>query len=422
MTREAGRPEHSTALRRRAEARARKSAAQPPENVAALSPEETRRTLHELRVHQIELEMQNEELRRTQAELELARARYFDLYDRAPVAYCTLTERGMIREANLTAATLLGVAAGALVGQPITRFILGEDRDSFVCLRERLFATGEPQECELRMLTRGGGAFWAHLGATATRDAEAALSCRLVLSDVSDRKKGEEALLRSLDELRQVSAFLLTAQEEERGRFSRELHDGVCQTLIAMKMSLETALGGQGPAQDRLVALDPLVPMMRDAIEEVRAVFMELRPALLDDLGLVAAIRWFARESQVACPAIRIVLRVEVDEHDVPNPLRTVIFRVLQEAMANAAKHSGADEVVVSLGKSDGVLELAVGDNGCGFDAGAPGAGEGVQWGAGLGCLRVRIERAGGTFSVEARKGEGTAIHARWPLVAPSSA
>ncbi|MDW7709655.1 MAG: histidine kinase [Deferrisomatales bacterium] len=422
MKSEGVRPDGFTALRRRAEARARKGAAQPPENVAALSPEEARRTLHELRVHQIELEMQNEELRRTQAELELARARYFDLYDRAPVAYCTLTEWGIIREVNLTAATLLGVTAGALVGQPITRFILGEDQGSFVDLRERLFATGDPQECELRMLSRAGDAFWAHLGATAARDAEGALACRVVLSDVSGRKKGEEALLRSLDELRQVSALLLAAQEEERGRFSRELHDGVCQTMIAMKMTLEAALGTQGPAPERLAAIDLLVPMMRDAIQEVRGVFMALRPAILDDLGLVAAIRWFARELQTAYPAMRIVLRIEVDEQDVPNPLRTVIFRVLQEAMTNAGKHSGADEAVVSLAKSGGLLEFGVEDNGRGFDADAPRVGEGAQCGAGLGCMRVRVERAGGSLEVQARKGEGTAIRARLPLAAGCAA
>ena len=141
MTSTDNRPGDAAELRWRAEEIAREKAAQPPENLEALSPEETRRTLHELRVHQIELEMQNEELRRAQAELDAARARYFDLYDLAPVGYCTVSEKGLILEANLTAATLLGVARGALVKQPFSRFILKEDQDIYYLHRKQLFET-----------------------------------------------------------------------------------------------------------------------------------------------------------------------------------------------------------------------------------------------------------------------------------------
>ena len=141
-------------LRRRAEAMARGKAAPPPDDIEALSPEETRIALHQLRVHQIELEMQNEELRRAQAELDAARARYFDLYDLAPVGYCTVSEQGLILEANLTAATLLGVARNALVKQWFTSFILPEDEDIYYLHRKQLFETGEPQACFLRMVKR----------------------------------------------------------------------------------------------------------------------------------------------------------------------------------------------------------------------------------------------------------------------------
>jgi hypothetical protein len=125
-------------MRRRAEGHAANTAADRPDT---LSPEEARQTLHELRVHQIELEMQNEDLRRTQGELEASRVRYFDLYDLAPVGYCTLSEQGLILEANLTAATLLGVAQDVLVTQPITRFILKEDQGIYYRLRKQLFET-----------------------------------------------------------------------------------------------------------------------------------------------------------------------------------------------------------------------------------------------------------------------------------------
>src|SRR5271157_3652571 len=129
MSEEESHPGDAAELRLRAEEMARVKSASWPENIDPLSPEETRRTLHELRVHQIELEMQNEELRRVQVELEDSRASYVDLYDFAPVGYCTLSEQGLILKANLTAASLLGVPRSALVGERFTRFIVPEDED-----------------------------------------------------------------------------------------------------------------------------------------------------------------------------------------------------------------------------------------------------------------------------------------------------
>ncbi|MGE5531846.1 MAG: PAS domain S-box protein, partial [Bacteroidota bacterium] len=180
-------------LRQQAEEIARKEAAPSSEDLESRSPEGTRQTLHELRVHQIELEMQNEELRRMQAELEAARARYFDLYDLAPVGYCTLSEQGLILEANLTAATLLGVARSALVKQPISRFIFPEDQAIYYLFRKQLFETGTPQACELRMRRADAAPFWARLEATVAPDAAGAPGCRVVLSDITARRQLEEA-------------------------------------------------------------------------------------------------------------------------------------------------------------------------------------------------------------------------------------
>src|SRR5512145_3366450 len=137
------RPEEAASLRWRAEEVARGEGSPPMEGPGALSPRDMRRVLHELRVHQIELEMQNEELRRTQTQLETARARYFDLYDLAPVGYCVVSVEGLILEANLTAVTLLGVARAALVKQPITRFVFKDDQDIYYLHRRRFLQTGE---------------------------------------------------------------------------------------------------------------------------------------------------------------------------------------------------------------------------------------------------------------------------------------
>jgi len=184
-------------LRQRAEKLARGSTPVPEKCTDSL-PVEVQEIVHELLVHQIELELQNEELRRAQVELDAARARYFDLYDLAPVGYCTLSEKGMIEEANLTAAILLGVARGDLVGQPMSRFVLAEDQAIYYRHRHQLFATAEPQICRLRLRHPFGPPFWTRLEATVAGEGESGpLVCRVVLSDISENKRAEAALAES---------------------------------------------------------------------------------------------------------------------------------------------------------------------------------------------------------------------------------
>lgn len=158
-----------------------------------MPPVQEKSLLHELRVHQVELEMQNEELRQAQAALEAARTRYFDLYDLAPVGYITLSDKNLICEANLRAATLLGIPRGELARQPLARFIESEDQGIFYLHRKRLLETGEAQVCELRMKRPDGEQFWARLDATAARDETADTAvCRVILSDMTERKRAEE--------------------------------------------------------------------------------------------------------------------------------------------------------------------------------------------------------------------------------------
>jgi two-component system cell cycle sensor histidine kinase/response regulator CckA len=179
----------SAGLRRRAEERLQKQSADP----GALAPQESWLLLHELQVHQIELEMQNEELRRTQVELEASRARYFDLYNLAPVGYMTLSEQGLILEANLTAAKLLGVDRSRLVKQPVTRFIVPEDEDVYYLHRKHLFETGARQVSEIRFRRKDGSQFWARLEATMVQDGESkAPACRVAVSDITERRRLEQ--------------------------------------------------------------------------------------------------------------------------------------------------------------------------------------------------------------------------------------
>ncbi len=186
--------ELATELRRRAEKELQQTS-QSPEALFALSPEETRRTLHELRVHQIELETQNTELRRAQEELESERRRYFDLYELAPVGYCTVSEEGLITQANLSAAGLLGITRDVKAGRPIfSRYILEEDQDMYYRQRKKLLASAVTKRCELRMVKKDGTVFWAHLEISLDRDAGVTMY-RIVLSNITARKEAEEVLL-----------------------------------------------------------------------------------------------------------------------------------------------------------------------------------------------------------------------------------
>ena len=225
-------------LRHRAEERVRENHAERPTLGRALSYEESRPVLHDLQVHQIELEMQNEDLRQTQAELEAARARYFDLYDLAPVGYFTISEQGLILEANFTAAMLFGVARGVLVKQPLTRFIVPEDQDSYYLHRKRLFATGAPQVMELRLRRQDGTQFWARFEATTSRDADGATEvCRAVVSDISERKCVEQERLRFEQELRQAQ------KAESLARMAGAIADHFNNQLAVVMGNLELSMG-----------------------------------------------------------------------------------------------------------------------------------------------------------------------------------
>ena len=179
-------------LRSKAEATSLKSEACSPDSLAGVSIEETSWMVHELHVHQIELEMQNEELHRIREDLEKEHEQYLDLYDFAPVGYCTISEQGQVMATNLTATTMLGMTRNNLIGQRITRFIRDEEQHTFSRNIRQLFATGEAQGCELGMKKSDGTPFWASLKAVLKRDMNIPV-CRVVISDNSGRKKSRES-------------------------------------------------------------------------------------------------------------------------------------------------------------------------------------------------------------------------------------
>ena len=198
-------------LRRRSEEQLRAKESPPGLAGPAATPEtpspgEIQRLLHELRVHQIELEMQNVELCRAQQELETVRARYFDLYDLAPVGYLTLSEQGMIREANLAAAAMFGLAKSMLIKQPFNRFIVREDQDVYYRQLKLRFESSAPQVWEMSLARADGSAFLAHLQATPARGGE----FWVTFDDMTERKQAEKektALLEQIQQARKLESL-----------------------------------------------------------------------------------------------------------------------------------------------------------------------------------------------------------------------
>ncbi len=180
-------------LRRRAEAVFHAAAARTPSLLAPTSLAQTQALLWELRVHQIELEIQNDELRRAQLELQAAKARWFDLYDLAPVGYCSVSEEGLILQANLAAAALLGLPRRLLMQRRLSQFITHADQDAFYGMRDRALQTGDVQSHELQMAGSDGQPFWVQLTASSAIDVEQGHTLRIVLCDISARKQVEAA-------------------------------------------------------------------------------------------------------------------------------------------------------------------------------------------------------------------------------------
>jgi PAS domain S-box-containing protein len=260
--------------------------------------------------------------------------------------------------------------------------------------------------------------------------------------DITDRKRAEEGLrqrtleLQRLTEtleqrvharteelaeankaLRQLSTRILSAHEEERKRIAGELHDTIGAYLGGIKFKVESVLQEITKTPKAATeSLKTIVPVIREAVEECRRIQMDLRPSMLDDLGLLPTLSWFFRRFQTIYSGIRVDQEVTIEERDVPASLKIVIYRVIQEAMNNSAKHSKADLARLSLRKIDGCMELLVEDNGQGFDLEKVLNAESAKRGFGFTSMKERTELSGGSFRIESTVGKGTIIRARWPV------
>lgn len=399
----------------------------------SLSPQETQQLLHELRVHQIELEMQNDELRRTQFEWGLARARYFDLYDLAPVGYCTLDERGLIREANLTSATQLGVPRAALVQQPIHRFIASADQDNYYLHCKRLIEIGQTQSCELSMVKHDGTSFWAHLESTATQDAAGRREFRVIISDASERQRSQAELVaarRSAEKADDAkSRFLAAASHDLRQPlaamtiYGNLLKSHVTESGQPLLVNLTACIGTLGDLLSDLLDLSKLeagvvTPKLADfPLAEVLASLQSVHAPECQLKGL-----------RLRCRPTTVVARAD-----------PVLFkRLLGNLIANAVRYTERGGVLVACRRRQGKTWIEVWDSGIGiapdktteiFEEFKQLADDGRTRGSGLGLaivaktatllgLEIRVRswpNRGSLFAIEVPLGQPVAMPAPAP-------
>jgi len=234
-----------------------------------------------------------------------------------------------------------------------------------------------------------------------------------------DRSRNLRALRESKQKLHDLSRKLIEAQEKERKLLARELHDSLGSSLTAIRYALEQKLRTMDRNQEAPegISLEQIIEMVEETIEESQRISANLRPSVLDDLGLIPALRSLGREFEAACSHIRTETRLEAREEDIPEPLKIVIYRIAQEALNNASKHSGADNTLLKLGKTEKGIELLIKDNGRGFDC--EGNAFDVSSGSGMGLegMKERATLANGSLEMWSEKRKGTVIQAWWPLV-----
>ncbi len=352
-------PKDHADLRQRAMKKAKTVEAKSTET---LSSDTSARLVHELEVHQIELELQNEELRESQHELDAVRARYFDLYELAPVGYFSLSDTQMILEVNVTGARLLGMPRNELAHRPFTQFIVREDQDVFYRFRKQICETVSPQACELRMLRADGECFWARLEMSISQDEMSGTNIRrLVVSDISELKRVEQTLKVTVAE----KELLL---RELQHRCKNNL-----ATIIGLIELQRQVMDGGGPKNVlqelmcRIRAMAGLHEHLSVSEDRSQVDFVTYARTLMADIASA-----FLTPSDINLSVVAENIRLGLE---VASPCGLIMTELVSNAIRYAfpggRPRPGEDacEIVVSM-QSDGVgYTLAVADNGVGLPA-----------------------------------------------------
>jgi PAS domain S-box-containing protein len=347
-----------------------------------------------------------------EAALKDSAERYQRLVELVPDAIWVERE-GRLAFVNRACLQLLGAQTiTQVLGRSLFDFIHPEYHGLAIERRSRLLS--EPQRnayVEKKVVTIGAELKFVEVAETSFQD-EGAIAVLAVLRDITRRKVAEQELKDSRERLRALSAALHAAREDEQARIARELHDELGQTLTAMKMDVTAILNTRPPLDEAVLSrANDIAGLIETTVAAVRRIATQLRPLMLDDLGLIPTIGWLAREFS---KRTGIAANVELPDEDpaIDRDGSTLCYRVLQESLTNIARHSGARNVRIALEHRGTQMRVLVVDDGRGFDVEA--ARHARRYGL-LG-MRERAEMAGGRLNIESAPGAGTTIEMIVPL------
>jgi PAS domain S-box-containing protein len=325
---------------------------------------------------------------------------------------------GTIIEMNREAERSYGWRREELIGKSIKSLLLPERYQFAWKLRERCLNGQEVRNWEGLRVDKYGRAFPVLVTAFPLMDEHGNIeSLATITKDISLQKKMESELRESQRRLQKLSLKSIEALEVDRKTVSRELHDSIGGNLAAIRFALEAVVKMIAKkSESAKPSLEKAISHLAETIKECKRLSMNLRPAVLDDMGLVSTIDWHARQLAQHYSRIQIIQQINVEEPEIPEAFKIVIYRVIQEALNNAARHSTADRVYIRLKKSGQNLETEVEDNGQGFDLEQVYAREDHLSGLGLKSMQERVEIIGGSFSVHSGPGIGTRVHITLPL------
>jgi PAS domain S-box-containing protein len=319
---------------------------------------------------------------------------------------------GIIIDMNREAEKEYGWQRHELIGKSVRSLIPPKQYSWADRLRERCRRGEEVRNWEGIRQDQKGRTFSVLLTAFPLLDESGnIIALATIAKDISLRKQMERELETSQKHLRELSRKSIEALESDRRTTAKELHDGIGASLAAIKFRLEDIAEGivQTP-QKAAASIDETIAYLQDVIKETKQISAKLRPTMLDDLGLLSTISWFTRQFSEQFGNIQLRPQIEVREEDIPETLKIVIYRVLQESLHNAAKHSEASDVCIGLKTDQHQIVLEVADNGCGFDLSKFLGRHDRLSGYGLASMLERAEIVGGSLTIDSFPGKGTCI------------